>query len=232
MVFMEDSERAADCALEAGMLTGLHLNFCQPFTGKIRNKSLRASHERIVRFLKSSKYALLFYNHSLRTDFEDDYQGQLEEFHRLYHGSPAHFDGHQHKHLCTNVLMSGLIPHGARVRRNFTFQPGEKGILNRSYRRIVDAWLARRYCLTDFFFALSQNLDSARLARIATLARTGFVELMVHPVKPDERICLMSNSYWRLLGECMQGGSASKCCSDKTWSRNERSLARRVGKAN
>ena len=71
-------------------------------------------------------------------------------------------DGHQHMHLCANMLFDRVIRTGERVRRSFSFWPGEKSFLNRTYRRFIDAWLARRYRLTDFFFALSQTFPEER----------------------------------------------------------------------
>ncbi len=199
MVFMEDSHRAASLAKDEGIEAGLHLNFTQGFTGRVQEGPLRKHHDRIAGFLSSSRYALIFYNPGLRREFLYDYQAQFEEFQRLYGRPPAHFDGHRHMHLCTNMLLNRVIPPGEKVRRNFSFWPGEKNFLNRSYRHAVDLWLARRYRLTDYFFALSQCLDARRLGRVETLAKNAAVELMTHPVKPDEYACLMSEGYLALI---------------------------------
>jgi hypothetical protein len=102
-------------------------------------------------------------------------------------------------HLCANILMDRVIPKGERVRRNFSFWPGEKSLVNRKYRALVDLWLSRRYRLTDFFFALSQNLQAARLMRVAELAKIATVELMTHPAKANEYACLMSDDYLGML---------------------------------
>jgi predicted glycoside hydrolase/deacetylase ChbG (UPF0249 family) len=200
MVFMEDSHRAADIAKDEGIDAGLHLNFSQGFTGRVPGGPLRKCHDRIARFLSISKYALIFYNPGLRQEFLYDYQAQLEEFHRLYGRAPSHFDGHQHMHLCTNMLLNRVISPGEKVRRNFSFWPGEKDFLNRSYRHAVDMWLARRYRLTDFFFALSQCLDIGRRKRIGKLAKNAAVELMTHPIKPKEYAFLMSDEYLAMIG--------------------------------
>jgi len=102
-------------------------------------------------------------------------------------------------HLCTNILLDKVIPQGERVRRNFFFWPDEKSLVNRKYRSLVDWWLSKRYRLTDFFFALSQCLQVARLMRVTELAKVTTVELMAHPVKVNEYACLMSNSYFEML---------------------------------
>ncbi len=206
MVFMEDSHRAAEMAMaEQGLDVGLHLNLSQPFTGSVRNGLLSGYHERVARFLTFSKYSLLLYNPFLRKQFDYVCKAQIDEFIRLYGRPPSHIDGHLHLHLCTNVLVDNIIPHGERVRRNFSFQQGEKGPLNRGYRSLVDLWLSKRYRLTDFFFALSQNLHSGRLIRVVELARAREVELMAHPAKAEEYACLMSHGFFEMLRGLQNG---------------------------
>ncbi len=195
MVFMEDSERAAERAKPAGVDVGLHLNLSQKFTGKTGSKLLSEYHYRIVRFLTLSKYSLLLYNPMLRKQFRYVYQAQAEEFHRLYGKPPSHVDGHQHKHLCANMIFDEVIPRGQRVRRNFSFWPGEKGVVNRTYRRLVDQCLHRTYRIADHFFALSRCLDESRLRRVLDVAKGATVELMTHPAKEDEYAFLMSDAY-------------------------------------
>jgi predicted glycoside hydrolase/deacetylase ChbG (UPF0249 family) len=199
MVFMEDSERAAGLAGENRVDVGLHLNFSQQFTGEIVSPALRNHHRSIVAFLTTNKYAQLFYNPFLRTQFAYSCQSQLEEFTRLFGALPTHIDGHHHMHLCANVLLSRSIPAGMAVRRNFSFWPGEKSLLNRVYRGAVDRWLARRYRLTDYFFDLTQCMEKKKLGRVAALARLEEVELMTHPISPGEQAYLMSEDCSELL---------------------------------
>ena len=52
------------------------------------------------------------------------------------------------------------------VRRNLILRPGEKGYLNRFYRRWQDRRLARRHRMTDFFFDLQPLEPRNRLAEI------------------------------------------------------------------
>src|SRR4051812_45553529 len=110
MVFMEDSERAARLALDSGLNAGLHINFTEVFTGANIPRSLRQSQERLARFLRASRYALVFYNPLLRGAFREVFVTQLEEFTRLYGRVPSRLDGHQHMHLCTNMVVDDLIP--------------------------------------------------------------------------------------------------------------------------
>jgi chitin disaccharide deacetylase len=195
MVFMQDSERAARLALELGIDTGLHLNLSQTFTASRVTDALRKSHERIVNFLRASKYALIVYNPFLRREFRYVVDAQIEEFARIYGKPPARIDGHQHQHLCANVLLDRVIPLGSHVRRNFSFSPGEKNALNRFYRKRVDAILARHYSLVDYFFSLEECLRNGRLSRVFTLAATATVELMTHPVNSSEFEYLMSDAH-------------------------------------
>jgi len=199
MVFMEDSERAAELARENELDVGLHLNFTDKFTANLCGSTLEDHHAKVVRFLRGNKYSQLLYNPFLRTEFVYSYQAQAEEFARLYRKPPSHIDGHHHMHLCANVLLSNTIPAGAKLRRNFSFWPGEKSILNRTYRWLIDRWLARRYCLTDYFFDLTQCIAEKKLDRVAALAKSSNVELMTHPIVNEEEEYLMSDEFQEIL---------------------------------
>ena len=200
MVFMKDSERAAEVARIEGVDTGLHLNFTEAFTGAAP-PLLREFQGRIARFLRCNKYALLFYHPLLRSAFRYVYATQADEYHRLYGRAPARFDGHQHMHLCSNMLFDRIIPRGKRVRGTFSFQRGEKGTLNRTYRAFVQWRMADHYATPDYFFALSQCLRFKRLNRVMELGRSEHVELMTHPVQADEYAHLTSEAFRKLLAE-------------------------------
>lgn len=205
MVFMEDSHRAARLAQETGVDVGLHLNLDQPFTGKTKSRHLDEYHNRIARFFSVNKYAFLLYNPALRNQFHYVYQAQLEEFFSLYKRLPSHINGHHHLHLCTNILLDNIIKNNEKVRRNFSFWTGEKSLLNRMYRHLVDRCLARRYYVTDYFFSLSHCLKTQNLARIAKLSKTTTVELMVHPANALEYSYLMSDDYITMLSTLEKG---------------------------
>jgi hypothetical protein len=114
---------------------------------------------------------------------------------------PSHVDGHQHRHLCANILIDDVIPRGTKVRRNFSFWPGEKSVVNRGYRGLMDMCLGRRYRLTDYFFSLGQCLKTGRLIRVVTAAQSADVELMTHPARSEERDWLLSATF----SQTMQG---------------------------
>ncbi len=205
MVFMEDSVRAADIAKDAGIDVGFHLNLSQQLTGEGCPGRLQEYHNRIVQYLTLNKYTFLFYNPLLRKQFRYVYQAQLEEFLRLYGRPPSHIDGHHHMHLCANILLDRIIPNHEKVRRNFSFWPGEKSLLNRVYRRLIDRWLANRYVVTDYFFALSQVIQTNRLMRVFELSKVATVELMTHPANAKEYNYLMSDEYFSMLSKIENG---------------------------
>lgn len=224
MVFMEDSERAAALANAFGLDVGLHINFSEVFTGAYVPQSLRHNHERLRRFLVTNKYALLIYNPLLRKAFREVFAAQVGEFARLYGRTPSRFDGHQHMHLCSNMLLDELLPAGARVRRNFSFGPDEKGLVNRCYRKLVDRHLARRHRLGDFFFSLSQQRTIPQLRRVAALAKSSDVELLVHPHVNIEFEMLLSDEFAEIITAAHQ----EMFMTPKPSVRRERSLARAI----
>ncbi len=98
-------------------------------------------------------------------------------------------------HLCGNMLATRPIGEGQKVRRSFSFQAGEKSAFNRVYRSLVNRRLATRYRLTDYFFALSQQMSAERFDRVCRLASTTVVELMTHAANPPEEAFLKSAEF-------------------------------------
>lgn len=180
MVFMEDSDRAAELAVENSLPIGLHLNFTQDFTGEKVPIRLGDRHQHIASYLKTWKGNQFLFNPLLVKDFDYAFKSQWDEFCRIYGREPDRIDGHHHMHLCMNMLASGRLPKGIRVRRNFTFGPGEKDAINRLYRHLADSWLKSRFKCTDFFFSISPTCLE-RLGRIIEFSKSAEVELMVHP---------------------------------------------------
>lgn len=200
MVFMEDSQRAAAVACEQGIDTGLHLNFTTPFSGPGTPTRLIEHQQRLAQYLRRHRLAQVVFHPGLSGSFEYVVAAQLQEFFRLYGAEPARLDGHHHMHLCSNVLLGGLLPPGTLVRRNFSFQPGEKSLSNRLYRKITDRILVRRHRLTDLFFSLPPLNPPSRLERIFSLASEFTVEVETHPVNPEEYRFLAGGEILRLTG--------------------------------
>jgi glycosyltransferase involved in cell wall biosynthesis len=189
MVFMEDSERAAAMARERKIDAGLHINFTTPFSAPHCPTQLIAHQRRISRFLRRHLYSQVVFHPGLVRSFEYVVSAQYEEFQRLYGAKPERLDGEHHMHLCSNVLLGGLLPRGTIVRRSFSFMPGEKSWANRFYRQVVDRLLARRHRVTDFFFSLGKRgrvYPPDELHKMFSLARRFVVEVGVHPVNPEE----------------------------------------------
>ena len=105
MMFMADSERASELALENNFNIGLHLNFNLKYDGNVKSLRLKEYHQSIASFLSKNKYFVLIYNPLLKRQFDYVYKAQYEEYWRLYNQVPPHIDGHQHLHLCMNMII-------------------------------------------------------------------------------------------------------------------------------
>ena len=197
MVFMEDSVRAAAIARERGVDAGLHLNFTAGFSAPGTPARVIEHQQRLSRYLRKHRFAPVIFHPGLTSSFEYVVAAQRDEFARLYGAEPARLDGHHHMHLCSNVLLGGFLPPGTLVRRSFSFQRGERSVLNRFYRRLVDRKLARRHRVTDFFFSLAPLRPAQRLQKMFGLARQSAVEVETHPVNPDEHEFLTSGEIFR-----------------------------------
>jgi chitin disaccharide deacetylase len=201
MVFMEDSERAAALACERGVDVGLHLNFTTAFSAPVALGRLTEHHERVAHFLLGNRLSQVVYHPGLARSFEYIVTAQLEEFRRIYGAESDRIDGHHHMHLCANVFLGELMPAGTLVRRNFSFEPGEKSWINRFYRKSVDRRLKRRHRLVDFLFSMAPVEPVGRLQRIFSLARHAVVELETHPVNPQEYRFLTSGEIFQQLSD-------------------------------
>lgn len=195
MVFMEDSERAADIARQSKVDAGLHLNLSTPFSSQRVPGELAERQRKVSSYLLLHPMARTIFHPGLTSSFEYLVRTQVDEFQRLYGAVPSRIDGHHHLHLCANVLFSRLLPAGTIARRNFTFWPDEKSSLNRIYRRWMDAKLGKEHRLVDFLFSLVPFDPPGRLQRCLALAREYSVELETHPVNPGEYDFLMKGEF-------------------------------------
>lgn len=201
MVFMKDSERAAEIARERGIDAGLHLNFTTMFSDSACSPRLLEQQNRLSRYLRSNRLARTLYHPGLAASFEYVVKAQIQEFQRLYGVQPERIDGHHHMHLCANVLVAGLLPNGTVIRRNFCFRPGEKSVFNRLYRKAIDRVLARRHRVVDYLFSLPPIATPGRLQRICSLANESVVELETHPVNPEEHRFLCHGESFRQFAD-------------------------------
>ena len=201
MVFMEDSERAATIAREREIDAGLHLNLTTPFSASNCPARLLDYQHTLARYLRRHRLAQVVFHPGLARSFEYVVAAQRDEFLRLYGVQPERLDGHHHMHLCSNVLLGRLLPAGTLVRRNFSFEPGEKSFYNRLYRRGVDRLLARRHRVVDYFFSLQPLEAPARLESIFSLASEFAVEVETHPINPEEYRLLAGGEILRRVGD-------------------------------
>jgi predicted glycoside hydrolase/deacetylase ChbG (UPF0249 family) len=206
MTFMKDSERAAELAREKAFGVGLHLNLTQELTGNKIHTILRDHHRTVVAYLKSWRMAQVLYNPLLRRDFDYVFCAQWDEFCRLYEEEPRRLDGHLHMHLCMNMLFLNKYPKGLRVRRNFTFGPGEKGPVNRLYRHLVDRWVTSHFQCADFFLSIVP-IEQGRLRSFILLSKSADVEIMVHPGVENEFHYLLSDDWLSLISSAQYTGS-------------------------
>lgn len=199
MVFMEDSERAAAAASAAGLETGLHINFTLPFTARNVSPKLREKQAAIMSYLAKHRFSVALYHPKLADSFHYVFSTQAEEFQRLFSRPPDHYNGHNHMHLCANMLVGGLLPKGARIRRTYSFRRGEKGIANRFYRYLQNFHISNRFVTTDTFFSIDPIQNLERIKKIVERAAYENVEIGVHPENEDEKEFLLSDRFLSLM---------------------------------
>ncbi|MCL2688737.1 MAG: ChbG/HpnK family deacetylase [Chitinispirillia bacterium] len=201
MVYMKDSRRAVRISKNLKIDTALHLNFTAPFDGDNVPKRILESQLKIISYLKSKKSAQFIYNRALHPHFDYVYKAQYDEYCELFGSAPQRIDGHNHMHLCANMLAGKFIPAQTRVRRNIHFIDEKKSILNRAYRSIVDLYLTKRYYCTDYFLHIHQFMreDSekrtAGLKNLAEMSKKAEIELLVHPHQTEDYEFVMSDEF-------------------------------------
>lgn len=199
MVFMKDSQRSAELALENDIDIGLHLNFTAVLTGENVTDKLCDSHNRLVNFFTGSKYNRILYNPFLYSKLEYCFKKQWSEFQRLYGRPPSRLDGHHHIHLCSNLLFSNVLPQGIKVRPNFFFKPGQKSFINRFYRKTVDSFLKKKFDCVDYLYKLPQNVNETWLYSIVEQAKQKDIELEVHPENQVDFELLMNPKFQAII---------------------------------
>lgn len=211
MVFMRDSERAAELANKGGFETGLHINLVLPYDSPGLPESIKKSQNRTVMFFKKGPWTQVIFNPFIVKAAAAAFQSQLEEYRRLFGHEPAHFNGHKHFHLSLNMIFAGILPRGSAVRRSFSFLPGEKVWINRLYRRLVDAWLLKGHFSTDAFYSISPVGNLGRLTRIVGQAKHNHIELMAHPWDAEQYAFLKGGTFGGLLNGVPTGNFKSVC---------------------
>src|SRR5882724_5463746 len=84
MVFMADSERAANLASEHKVDAGLHLNLSLPFSSPTCPANIREQQRKLVVYLTRHPLARVIFNPWLAKAFEYVVKAQFEEFARVF----------------------------------------------------------------------------------------------------------------------------------------------------
>ena len=125
LVHMEDSDRAAELALEAGLPVGLHLNLTDPFTDPATNATRRARQLLVCEQFSKQRLRIRSWSFDprIRTNVETAVSDQLERFEELYGQPPTHVDGHNHVHACPNVALAAPLASIAKMRNGLWTWP-------------------------------------------------------------------------------------------------------------
>lgn len=202
MVYMQDSDRAAELALSAGIPTGLHLNLTQPFNDPATPPDVRERQRKLTTRFRRRQLRRWTYDPSLRGLFERVIMDQFERFHDLYGRAPVHVDGHEHAHLAFNVLFSGALEKGTALRCG--------GAVTGSPARRVRQWiLKRRFRTPDLLRSLETFYPCwDRLSEELAVAHEVSLEVSTHPEWPDNYARLLSPEWTCALSEHRLGSYA------------------------
>ena len=198
MMFMDDSERAAQLAPAAGLPVGLHLNLTQRFDASGVPLEIARRQAAIVRFFSSERRRRFGFAPHLLAAVRRSIADQLECFRTLYGAEPTHIDGHNHIHLNPTVL--ACLPRGCATRPAHV--DGRQGP-TKLPQRARDRALSRRHLTVARFFPLTSihpQLGGSGLEAALALADATTVEVMVHPAQDPDFEVLTSSEWTALLG--------------------------------
>jgi predicted glycoside hydrolase/deacetylase ChbG (UPF0249 family) len=204
MMFMEDSDRAAELLGDSGIGIGLHLNLSEAFSDPGVPPEVRDTQARLVRRFGSDSRRRLHrwvYNPTIQRHVEASIRHQRERFEELYGRAPTHIDGHQHVHVCPNVLFARALPPKTKVRRVLDRHASYSSRLSR-VRDARQALLNRRFTCTRWFYDISDVDPRGGPPEAAALLQRSVaspLEVMAHPGFPEERACLVSPEWEQAL---------------------------------
>jgi predicted glycoside hydrolase/deacetylase ChbG (UPF0249 family) len=218
MVYMPDSDRAAELAGRAGLPVGLHINLTEPFTDPRTPQPVRDRQRRVAGRLGgagrdghpgTAQLRKWLYDPTIKADVDRAITDQIERFEALYGRAPTHFDGHNYVDLCPNVFLSRSIPAGASMRNSLDCYPLERsamGVIRALRQRLRSRRLhSTRYLLHIANLRLGEGETTDPRLR---LARCAPVEVMGHPDDEVELAAFMSPAWQRVLGEYRLGSFA------------------------
>lgn len=199
MVFMADSERAAEQARAVGLPTGLHLNLTEPYSGDGVPDGVRERQLRLAEHVTGGRLARWTWSRPAAALVREVAADQIARYGELYGRPPAHVDGHLHMHLAPAVLLSGALAGVASVRPSFTFRPADKPLPNRLLRGVLNVYLRRRFTTARHFFSIRTihpRLGGRGLDEALAISGESSVEVMTHPGWKDE-LELLRQPDWR-----------------------------------
>ena len=221
MVYMADSDRAAEIANGSGLPIGLHINLTEPFSDPATPARIRDLQRRVAGLLggtpgegepldkpSTANLRRWIYDPRIQSAVDESIAAQLARFRELYAASPTHFDGHTHVDLCPNVFRSRAIPKGTKLRSSLNRFPVERSLpaLARTCRQ---AWRSRLFPSTRYLFHIRDlRLGGDPLDPRLALAEHVPVEVMGHPGFAAEQKRLMSAEWGEDLRRLRLGSFA------------------------
>jgi chitin disaccharide deacetylase len=209
LVWMSDSERAAELATRAGLPVGLHLNLIEPYSGADVPGAIAATQRRVVGRMRSGGTRALLYDPRWSHEFERCITDQLLRFQELYGRSPTHIDGHRHMHLALNALFARALAPIARCRRAVNRTAAESPAYKQLARTALSQLVRLRFFTTNWCYSLGPlhpALGGAGIEEKLALADRTSLELIVHPGYQDE-LEVLRTTEWQELLACRRLGS-------------------------
>lgn len=195
MVWMDDSERAAELAREHRLPVGLHLNLTHPL-GAGAPSGARELLTQLSQLLARRRWPTSGRDPRIR----EAITAQLEAFRALY-GEPTHFDGHHHVHVHPMVL--ACLPRGVPIRPRLRTAAALRERYDRRDRRIRRGFVTADGCVS---FRQVHSAFGATAGAVSEYAREHVLEVVVHPQRDDERRALHTPE-WRVVLAEQQLGS-------------------------
>lgn len=189
MVWMPDSERAAESSRQRALPVGLHLNLTAPFGADAVPDDIRDRQLGLTRHFGRESWRAETEVRVPTALIAAAIADQLKQFREQF-GEPTHIDGHHHIHLHPAVLSQ--LPPSLPIRPPLTGAPAS----------LAQRWRLRRCRSADVCLALSDvhpALGGDGLEMLEPAARGRVVEVMTHPLQPTERQALDSPEWVRAL---------------------------------
>ena len=209
MMWMSDSDRAAELARHRQLALGLHLNLIEPFSAPDVPPRVAATQRRVIEHVGRGGLFAHPYRRSWAADFERCVDDQLARFHELYGVAPTHFDGHRHMHLVANAMFARPLAPLARCRRPVNRFAHESRLDKRVARVLLGVAVRSRFTTTRWCFSIrpmAPSFGGPGLAATLAVAAKDSVEVIAHPGQPEE-LALLQSPAWREVVRTHRTGS-------------------------